>query len=415
MRFSPYFEICWQNMKIGFYASYTFILENYWEYLRTEADCWWVVTNPRTYSELKKKNIKKIVFCPCIIKQFSPRLVRKVMSWILDLSFRELPIKLIYKILKIVNSLRLKEPDIGRMDQALMDKVSPDMWITDTTLRLVRTSKKAPWIQTFHSVPFKKYFFNPEILNYDLLLLPGEYHKREVIKRFNVKDESCLKVVGWPRVDDFFNGVYDREKIMSQLSLDPKLRTVMYAPTSNFLGEASLFPKSFGCNSEVFENLCSQIRKMGLNFVIKLHSETGKIIKDKDLHKICKRYNVLWVTKELDDFIETPNPYLWVTDILVSDLSGIITDFMVLNRPIVFIEPDESSNCWEESDLPKSFRSGHVVKSMKELLEAIEDSLKFPNRYENERNKVVSEIFYNLDGKASERATEAIIEFARKI
>ena len=58
-------------------------------------------------------------------------------------------------------------------------------------------------IQTFHSVPIKKYAFYEPVLNYDLILLPGQYHKNEFIKRFSLKEnDERLKVVGWPRVDD---------------------------------------------------------------------------------------------------------------------------------------------------------------------------------------------------------------------
>ena len=53
---------------------------------------------------------------------------------------------------------------------------------------------------------------------------------------------------------------------------------------------------------------------------------------------------------------------------MISDLSGIITDYMVLDRPIIYIEPDENLDAWEDSDMPKSFRAGHVVTSLDEII-----------------------------------------------
>ena len=102
--------------------------------------------------------------------------------------------------------------------------------------------------------------------------------------------------------------------------------------------------------------------------------------------KIAKKYGVLWQTKETSNYQDDPNETLWVTDVLISDLSGIITEYLVLDKPIIYIDPIKKSKAWTGSDMPKSFRAGHIIKSFKQLKYAVKDSILFPNRFKKKRN-----------------------------
>ena len=148
-----------------------------------------------------------------------------------------------------------------------------------------------------------------------------------------------------------------------------------------------------------------------MNFIVRLHSLSFSTNKKK-LIDIAKKYNVFWQTNTTSNFRDDPNQYLWITDILISDLSGIISEFMVLDRPVIYIDPDESIEPWNDCDMPKSFRAGHIVKRPEGLLEAIEDSILYSGRYSKERKEFLSKIYYNLDGRATNRGVEAILNFA---
>ncbi len=244
------------------------------------------------------------------------------------------------------------------------------------------------------------------------MLLPGEYHKNELINRFNLKaNDERLKVVGWPMVDDFFNGVFDRGEILNSLGLDSRKKTVMYAPTW-WQGDAgkNIFSRNFGKETEVFENLCKKVKDLNLNFIVKLHCLSFHA-NNQEMISIAEKYGVLWLTKETSCFQSDPNPFLWVTDILLSDMSGIITEFLTLNRPIIYIDPAEDLNVWQESDMPRNFRAGHVVKTSNELMRAVEESVNFPEQFKSQRQSVANEIFYRLDGKAIDRAVNEIFKF----
>jgi len=364
------------------------MLYDYWKALKDKADCRWGVTTETAFQYLKSHGVSDVLFKPEIVEKYSPDIINKLINQYLS---------------------RTRKRTINY----LLDRISPDLWLFDTFTRFDPLTKKVPWVHTFHSMCFKKYFFHPMTVDYDLLLLPGEYHKKEMEKRVRLKKDTRLCIIGWPRVDVFFNGGFDRESIMKDVGLNPEAKTVMYAPTClDEFGHQGLFPRWFGRDEEVLELICSEMKKMGVNFIIKLHANAIKALKNKRLFDIAKRYNVLWPARNTDYCTVDPNPFLWITDVLISDVSGSITDYMVLNRPVVFIDPDDSLGIWEECDIPRELRTGHVVTEVRELVIAVEDSLKAPDRFRAEREEFLSRMFCKLDGKASERAGDAILEFA---
>ena len=85
---------------------------------------------------------------------------------------------------------------------------------------------------------------------------------------------------------------------------------------------------------------------------------------------------------------------------------------MVLDRPIIYIDP-ENQKVWKDSDMPKSFRAGHIVKSFRDLSDSIKDSITNPRRFRKKRKNFLETIYSNLDGNSIEKATNCIIEFAR--
>lgn len=372
-------------MKIGFLSLSLKNPERYWNKLKDKADCRWGIIHQEVYDELKKRNHKRIVF-----HNEKKRLDENKKSG---------------------NPFVPANP--GESQNIVAQKINPDLWIAETLNKLNYVPKKVPWIQIFHALPLKKHFFYPPVLDYDLMLLPGEYHKSELIRRLGLKeDDERLKVVGWPMVDDFFNGVFDRKEIMNSLGLDVRRKTLIYAPTWG-CGSLykTLFARQFGPDVEVFEKLCREVKEMELNFIVKLHS-LHVPADNKEMIDIANKYGVLWLTKEISHFQTDPTPFLWIADVLISDLSGIITDFLVLDRPIIYIDPDEKLDAWSDADMPKSFRAGHIVQTFSELTNAISDSISHPERFKEKRQSLVSKLFYSPDGKAIDRAVEAILQFA---
>jgi CDP-glycerol glycerophosphotransferase (TagB/SpsB family) len=378
-------------VKIGFLCYSLFVLERYWQELEGKADCWWAVTQQDTLRELEERGMKKVVFCPDELQYIPDRKGNKYVS---------------------------VAP--GQAEKELVERVAPDIWITDQTNRLTYAPKSSYWIQTFHSLCFKKHTFHPLTLEYDVLLLPGDYHRREFVRRLGFAEgDERLRVIGWPRVDDLVQPKYDREEVLASLGLDPSRKTVMYAPTWGGYEKdmrtwgRHLFARWFGRDREIFESLCSEVREMKLNLIVKLH-HLSACASDEELRKIAGQVGAVWVTEAMSNHQIDPNPFLWATDVLISDMSGIAMDYMVLDRPIVFIDPDETIDAWKECSIPATFRAGEIVQTPEQLTAAIRGSVESPERYSAERRRVLGQVFSSLDGRAASRAAEAISSFARE-
>jgi len=381
------------KLRVVFFAAHsTTLLRQYWECLKDKVECFWVTINPDVYFELKGISYPNIIFRNLWGEEFRPVVLYKILR----------------RIKYHFSSFLLK-----RLIQKTMSELKPHIIISNTTLILSDYSSPAMKVLVFHSVPYKKYITVKETLKYDLVLLPNEYCRNEIAKRFKIGNTDNLKVVGWPRIDDFINNKFnknDRDTFIGRIGLNAKLKNVLYAPSWDSFYDNGLFPKSFGNVIDTFEEFCKELKKLDINLIVRLHCLAHKLIGDNRLLRIAQKHNVYFANGlmggYLDNLIEH---FLWIADVLISDISGMITDFLILDRPIVYLEPDSENFNWEKADLPKDFRAGIVVNSKKQLIEGVKKSLEDPCQYRAKRKEVLHKIFYKPDGKATDRASETIL------
>jgi len=379
-------------MKIGFFAYSEYSLNPYFEMLRRRAHCAWVVFNWHLYRDLKSKKMgdaSLVFFNNPLCLKLHPLINRIVNKC--------------YKLLKM-------QPE-QRTYELLISKANADVWLTDTTLLINRMNKvSAPKILIFHSVTYKEYILIKETTEYDLVLLPSEYFKQRMIQKFPHVDPKKLKVVGWPRNDVYSNSAYSREKTLRRLGLNPSKKTVIFAPTYDVFPRGRFFPEAWGCLKENFSRLCHEMKKRNLNFIVKFHGASHEIIGNKELRAIAEKHGVLWYNKINNAYLQDPRELLSASDILISDVSGVIIDFLPLDRPIIYVDVPCKS-FWEKADLTQEDRAGFCVRNMEELIRAIKEGLEKPYIYQKERELLRSKVFYKPDGRASERACSTIMEF----
>jgi len=380
-----------RQFNIGLHSYSLFVLEHYWRHLSGENRCIWAVSNSILFQELKKRGISDVAFRDSFLSPVFPKVVRKASNVLLS-------------------KLRRSHIDFKKK---LIDDVSPDFWITDTTLVMLKYKIDVPKILVFHSVPIKRYYFMPESLAYDLVLLPGNYHYQEMLKRFPQAKGKNLEVVGWPRHDDLVLGRFDKKQVLSELGLEQNKHTILYAPTwdANFNGK--LFPACFSEDSFVLTELGKFIGKNDLNLIVKVHQAHTQMIGNGKLQAIAEDYGIYWTPKTHKGFIEDPNPYLVAADVLISDISGISMDYLVLDRPMIFVDPDDPG-CWEESDIPRDWRPGPVARDLAGLFDAIENALLAPEKGSDERCALAEKLFLACDGESGRRAASAVLNFANR-
>ena len=177
--------------KIVCYPHRISVLYQYWQYLSDKADCWWATDNPYTYDELKQKGYQKIIFAPTSIKRFKPIIACKIVGRIWGL---------------------LKSRDKDKIVKSLINRMDPDICISDVALKLTRLNIAAMKVLVFHSVCYKRYYCVAENLKYDLLLTAGEYQTERMKKYLKIRDTGKIRVVGWPPIDTLINRRISKEE-----------------------------------------------------------------------------------------------------------------------------------------------------------------------------------------------------------
>ena len=160
----------------------------------------------------------------------------------------------------------------------------------------------------------------------------------------------------------------------------------------------------------MFRKLCRRIAVLGANLIVKLHPILQKAFMEnpsywkKFLCAIEEHPHVTHVDALVD---EDPQPLLFITDVLITDISSIFVDFLPLNRPVIFIEPQ--FDWWEQTEICSSYRPGFIVETPEELLHAVSDSFENPNRFESLRKRVFHKLVDRFDGRAAERGADEIV------
>lgn len=110
------------------------------------------------------------------------------------------------------------------------------------------------------------------------------------------------------------------------------------------------------------------------------------------------------------------NELLNAFDVLISDYSSIAYDFLIMDRPIVYLIPD-----YDEYKSSKGFvfhnvdyyMPGEKVYDFQNLLRAIEEGFTEPEKYRDQRRNVIEQRFDFADDKASERCYQAIMNYKK--
>jgi len=305
--------------------------------------------------------------------------------------------------------------------EALNEFIKPlesDVIVSSTWGRADSLPNDIPKVQTFHALGNKIYFVKPDFAKkYDLLLFPSEFHKNLYIKyKVFSPDDSRLKVVGWHRIDCFARKErFNKIEICTKYGIDPKKPTIFYAPTWSVYGPHGIFYRWFDRQFNVFKELCEYTDKLGTNFIFKFHPLLQKpFMQNKDFWNAFVSLVSNYKHVKLIDAIkeEDPQPLLFVTDVLITDISSIFADYLPMNRPVVFIDPQ--LDIWEDTEICSSYRTGFVVQTPEDLFFAISDSLQNPYRYEHDRKRLFNKLVYRFDGNAAKRAVDVILTRYKK-
>jgi len=245
----------------------------------------------------------------------------------------------------------------------------------------------------------------------------GSEYEKKYLESGNVKPRIDFKVTGNAWVDETFKIPF---KEINQNS--PK---ILFAPTYNPEISAANVPsnKLYDSIKKVFNNF---------NLIIKPHPALincnfEHIIKNKNIFNEWMSYwqklsdnndNVKLIT---DDSIPI-SEFFFDTDILISDRSSLIWEFLILEKPIILFYTDQKpeywSNCITNLSIDNMLDIGLTYNSTDKFIEALEKVFDYHQSIYKTRQRKYKDIIYGnyQDGLSAKRIAEEINNiFQRRI
>lgn len=258
-------------------------------------------------------------------------------------------------------------------------------------------------IMVYHGIGLKQSYYNDTSSRINLRAI-------ESLHRFNeLRNEGHdnLILTGYTKLDRLFT-ISDKEInfLKNSLQLDKRNKTILYAP--------SFYPSSI-------EKISSHLSLLSqyYNIIIKLHgfSWEQKRYKYQSLlftKMVEENQNINLIPNENFDII----PYYKIADILVSDISSTMFEYLPLNKPIIQAECYTlrlkhrifPHRFWRRLDLKRLEDIDFVYKihNAGDLFSRIYYALDNVEEMQEYREKASEYYLYKNDGKASYRLINAL-------
>lgn len=249
-------------------------------------------------------------------------------------------------------------------------------------LSLLLYTKAAKFVDVWHGIPFKG--FDAEDFRvqhrFNEAWVSSEALRRLYIERFGFEETKVFST-GYARTDLVLK---PEQKVISEIRLKLGLlgqeKIVLFAPTWKQDSKSrSLFP--FDTAERTFlHELNETCKRNNTLALLRTHLNTKE-------HLEVEYSNVR--TTSSAQFPDTEE-LLSLCDILICDWSSIAFDFLVLDRPTIFL--DVPAPFKKGFSLPAEDRFGAIVHTLKELFSLVEEYLQHPDNYLSHHRKTITRI-----------------------
>ncbi len=191
-----------------------------------------------------------------------------------------------------------------------------------------------------HGLPFQKW--NSKLVDqwykYKEVWLFSSFHKSVYQNEFGYEKDN-LYITGYGRLDKIkeFISLEDNSKITLNLkqkyNIDENKKIILYAPT--WIHKNQKVDKEFmlPTNPQFLHELNNIGKKLDLIFIFRPHMNT--LFNTKFLKKLSSLDNVLYFP--FSEF-EASDEFLIISDMLITDWSSIAFDYILLDRPTLFLD-----------------------------------------------------------------------------
>lgn len=295
----------------------------------------------------------------------------------------------------------------GRKEQDRIDQIKQkkyDIIIVGNVGQLNEiTTDDTLAVMVYHGIGLKQSYYRDNDDRINLRAVESE----ERFKELQASGHQNLALTGFTKLDPLFNqNDEENSELQGNMNLDPHKKTILYAPSFYPSSIEKLFPE--------FEFL-----SLEYNIVIKLHhfswhQKRYQYQSQMALDLAERNQNIHLLPGDIFDII----PYFQFADILVSDISSTLFEFLPLNKPII------QANCftlrlkhkifsdrfWKKLDVDRiqNIDFTYLISNPAELAGRIQFAMDYPDEMSTRRQEAHSQFLYKPDGKASSRLVDAI-------
>ena len=259
-------------------------------------------------------------------------------------------------------------------------------------------------IQLGHGIGPKSSYYTKSDTPTTVRFVEGKYRTNRLR---NIYPDNNFVNVGFAKLDPILNG--DMVGLdLNALNLDPTKKTMVYAPTF-YPSSIERFPKNF---PKDFQDL---------NIMIKPHYfslSKDKYKKQRELLEHWSQYDNVYLAK-VDDYSLVP--FMATADLLMSDASSAIIEFAALDKPVIWCNFLKlrwtyrgifSYRLKKRMDKDYNQYSKIAVRSDSYdiLKKNVKEQLLNPASLSKDRLHYANKLAGSLDGKASERIIDYLLE-----
>ena len=264
------------------------------------------------------------------------------------------------------------------------------------------------FIDVWHGIPFKGFDKDDFRVQhkYDEIWVTSENIKKIYIEKFGFHEEK-VKITGYARTDKLVKKHENIFKIKKKIGISNlKKPVILFAPTwTQDYNRRSIYP--FGLTKGEFTKTLTEISdESNCYIIIRSHLNT----------EINERNNGKIIYLPLNKYPDTEE-ILLACNTLVCDWSSIAFDFLLLNRPTIFL--DVPAPFKKGYSLGPDYRFGEVVTNIDQLKNSLSLFLAHPEQY-NEKyiynHNIIKQKVYDLtnDGKSAERYSERLTKITNQ-
>lgn len=304
--------------------------------------------------------------------------------------------------MKVLLATRIK--DIFRISRA-------DVFISDHGIHhfsVLRKITDMVFIHVLHGIPYKGYDEKDfeHLHKHDQIWVSSESMAKMHIERFGFSEDQ-VRITGFARTEEIGYYTKNKTEIIKKYGLDLKKKTILVAPTwKQDDNNRSIVP--FGLNLGTFMDILLNSSKRDVQVIFRSHLNTEvKSTLGKLKNVFILPYSQYPVAEE----------FLAVSDVLITDWSSIGFDFLVTERPIIYL--DVESPFKKGHSVSSKYRPGRCVGSSEQLAEATSSAIDNPGDYNKQHEQIIAETTdyvygSTLDGKILERSDRFLFEALSK-